>query len=65
MSMDSTTSSNTSTPLSDRVLEHLVKMARVDKQYSWWSAKNFAAINPFDLADIPDRLKKQMLQEKQ
>ena len=44
-----------------RILEHLVRMALVDKQYAWWAAKNYASLNPSDCKDMPDQLKQRML----
>lgn len=51
----------------DAILEHLVSLAMTPgwKEYSWWAAKNYAQINPAELADMPQRLKERMLQQKE
>lgn len=51
----------------DAILEHLVSLAMTPgwKEYSWWAAKNYAKINPRELAEMPQRLKERMLKEKE
>ena len=46
----------------DRVLQKLVEWAALDKGYAWWAAKHYAEINPFELSDMPERLKARMLE---
>lgn len=46
------------------VLQHLCRMASVDKAYAWWSAHLYAALHP-DLADMPARLTEHMNQQKE
>lgn len=43
-----------------RILDHLVSMAKQDKAYSWWAAKNYAQIDPHHLADMPAQLTARM-----
>lgn len=52
--------------LFDRVLSHLVKMARHDgsKQYAWASAKEYESINPYELSGMQEQLRQQMIAEK-
>ena len=47
------------TPYQTRVLAHLVRMAQVDKAYSWWAAKNYAEIDK-ELGTLPDLLTAEM-----
>lgn len=56
------TSSNTN---ADRILAHLVRMAKVDKHYAWWAAKNYARLNPHECSDMPERLTAHMLKLKE
>lgn len=53
--------------LRQRVLEHLVKMAREPgwKAYAWHAAKHYEEINPQNLAGIQEELKQHMQQEKE
>jgi len=45
--------------LKQRILAHLVNMAKVEKHYAWWSAKNYAEMQN-DWADLPELLTQQM-----
>lgn len=49
----------------DETLEHLVRIAMVDKAYAWWAAGNYEKINPHGCGNMRDRLKQRMLQEKE
>lgn len=46
------------------VLQHLARMAQVDKAYAWWSAHLYAEIHP-ELAGMPDKLAEHMNQAKE
>ena len=48
------------TPFQSEVLAHLVRMALQDKKLAWWSAKNYAQIDPYQLQDIPALLTAEM-----
>jgi len=41
------------------LLDHLERMARLDKAYAWWASKNYAAMLP-EWADLPELLKERM-----
>ena len=43
------------------ILDHLVMMAQQDKRYAWWAAKNYAQLDPYQLADMPALLSARML----
>lgn len=43
-----------------KFLAHLVRMAAQDKALAWWSAKNFAQMDPYQLADLPQLLTAEM-----
>jgi len=43
------------TPYEQKFLDHCIAMAKVDKKYSWFAAKNFAALDP-QLSDLPSNL---------
>ena len=45
-----------------KFLDHLVRMAAQDKALAWWSAKNYAAMDPHRLAEMPKMLTARMLQ---
>lgn len=47
----------------DQILEHLVEIAKTDRQYAWWSAHAYAAMTP-EAADMPQRLADAMNQRK-
>jgi hypothetical protein len=51
----------------DRILEHLVGMAKTPgwKAYAWTAAKRYEEINPQDCKDMQQRLKQEMLKEKE
>jgi len=59
--MESTSTNPVASALHQRVLSHLVMMAKVDKSYSWSAAKNYAKLDPYQLATIPDDLTREML----
>ncbi len=42
-----------------RFLDHLERMARLDKAYAWWASKNYAAMLP-EWADLPELLTERM-----
>ena len=42
------------------ILDHLVSMTKTDKRYAWWAAKNYAEIDPHQLADMPELLTARM-----
>jgi hypothetical protein len=44
------------------ILNHLVSMAQQDKRYAWWAAKNYAQLDPYQLADMPALLTERMKQ---
>ena len=50
------------TPLQTKVLAHLVKMAKLDKNYAWWASKHYAEIFPHELAELPALLTAAMLE---
>ena len=47
-------------PLQARVLAHLVRMAKLNKSYAWWAAKNYAALHPDELGEMPQMLTQAM-----
>jgi hypothetical protein len=47
-------------PYQSKILAHLINMAKLDKSYSWWSAKKYAQIDPHQLADMPEQLTRSM-----
>lgn len=49
------------TPLQIRTLAHLVMMAKLEKNYAWWSAKHYAEICPHELGELPAMLTREML----
>lgn len=49
----------------ESIIDHLVRIAKVDKHYAWWAAKNYAKINPHECSGIPDQLTKRMLELKE
>ena len=61
--MDSTSTKPVASALYQRVLSHLVMMAKADKSYSWSAAKNYAKLDPYQLATMPDDLTREMLQK--
>ena len=48
------------TPYQQKFLDHLVRVATQDKALAWWSAKNYAQMDPFQLADLPQVLTAEM-----
>lgn len=48
------------TPYQQKFLDHLVRMAAQDKALAWWSAKNYAEMDPYQLADLPQVLTAEM-----
>lgn len=38
------------------VLSHCIAMAKYDKAYAWWAAKNYAQQNPEEFSALPDML---------
>ena len=48
------------TPYQQKFLDHLVRMAAQDKALAWWSAKNYAQMDPYQLADLPALLTAEM-----
>lgn len=48
------------TPYQQKVLDHLVNMALLDKQYAWWASKNYAEIDRAELWAMPELLTKTM-----
>jgi hypothetical protein len=38
-------------------------MTKTDKRYAWWAAKNYAEIDPHQLADMPALLTERMNQQ--
>lgn len=61
--MTSTSTTPVASALHQRVLSHLVMMAKADKSYSWSAAKNYAKLDPYQLATMPDDLTREMLQK--
>ena len=49
--------------LRERVLRHLVFLASLDRHYAWSAAKNYAKLDPWQLATITDDLTREMLQK--
>lgn len=49
----------------EMMLEHLVGLAKEPgwKAYAWGAAKDYAAKNPEDFGDLPERLKERMLKD--
>lgn len=43
-----------------KFLDHLVKLAVADKSYAWWAAKNYAAMYPEELSELPALLTTEM-----
>jgi hypothetical protein len=39
-----------------KILDHLVMMAKLDKAYAWHAAKQYQLIDPYQLADICEKL---------
>ena len=60
--MTSTSTSHAASALHQRVLTHLVTIAKVDKAFAWHSAKNYSVVDPYQLATMPDDLKRVMLE---
>lgn len=48
------------TPYQQKFLDHLVRMAAQDKALAWWSAKNYAEMDPFQLSEMPAMLTAEM-----
>lgn len=48
------------TPYQQKFLDHLVRVAAQDKALAWWSAKNFAELDPYQLSDLPALLTAEM-----
>ena len=48
------------TPYQQKFLDHLVRMAAQDKALAWWSAKNYAEMDPYQLSDLPQLLTAEM-----
>lgn len=48
------------TPYQSQILAHLVAMAKQDKAYAWWASKNYAEIDRYQLAEMPEMLTKTM-----
>ena len=61
--MTSTSTSPAASALHQRVLSQLTMMAKYDKSYSWWAANNYPVLDPYQLATMPDDLKRVMLQK--
>ena len=59
--MESTSTYPAASALHQRVLSHLVMMAKADKSFAWSAAKNYARLDPYQLATMPDDLKRVML----
>ena len=38
-------------------------MAKADKSFAWSAAKNYAKLDPYQLATMPDDLTREMLQK--
>ena len=49
-----------------QILDHLIRMAGDPawKAYAWHAAKNYEALNPFELSGIQEELKQHMQQQK-
>ena len=47
-------------PYQQKFLDHLVRMAAQDKALAWWSAKNYAEMDPYQLSDLPQLLTAEM-----
>jgi len=58
--MESTSTTPAASALHQRVLSHLVTMAKADRYYAWSAAKNYAKLDPFQLATMPDDLTREM-----
>ena len=61
--MESISITPAASALHQRVLSHLVTMAKVDRYYAWSAAKNYARLDPYQLATMPDDLTRVMLQK--
>lgn len=48
------------TPYQARILAHLVAMANQDKAYAWAASKQYAEIDRYELAQMPELLKQAM-----
>jgi hypothetical protein len=59
--MESISITPAASALHQRVLSHLVTMAKADRYYAWSAAKNYAKLDPFQLATMPDDLTRVML----
>jgi len=59
--MESTSTNPAASALHQRVLSHLVTMAKADKSFAWSAAKNYARLDPYQLATMPDDLTREML----
>ena len=59
--MESISITPAASALHQRVLSHLVTMAKVDKSFAWSAAKNYARLDPWQLATLPDDLTREML----
>lgn len=51
------------TPHQQKILEHLIDMAKKDKACAWAASKNYAQIDPYELADMPQLLTAEMKKE--
>ncbi len=48
------------TPYQARILAHLVAMAKLDKAYAWSASKQYAELDKYELAQMPELLTKAM-----
>ena len=48
------------TPYQARILAHLVAMANQDKGYAWSASKQYAELDKYELAQMPELLTKAM-----
>jgi hypothetical protein len=48
------------TPYQARILAHLVAMAKLDKAYAWAASKQYAELDKYELAQMPEWLTNEM-----
>lgn len=48
------------TPYQAKILAHLVAMAKLDKAYAWSASKQYAELDKYELAQMPELLTKAM-----